>query len=43
VQFAEGDPDLPVVVASVYSAEQIPSYLLPDHATVSTFRSRSSK
>ena len=43
VQFVEGDPDLPVVVASVYNAEQIPPYLLPDHATVSTFRSRSSK
>lgn len=43
VQFSEGDPDRPVVLGSVYNAEQIPPYLLPDHATVSTFRSRSSK
>jgi type VI secretion system secreted protein VgrG len=43
VQFSEGDPDRPVIIGSVYNAEQIPPYLLPDHATVSTFRSRSSK
>jgi type VI secretion system secreted protein VgrG len=43
VQFVEGDPDRPLVIGSVYNAEQIPPYLLPDHATVSTFRSRSSK
>jgi type VI secretion system secreted protein VgrG len=43
VQFIEGDPDLPLVIGSVYNADQIPPYLLPDHATVSTFRSRSSK
>ncbi|MFG6489778.1 type VI secretion system Vgr family protein [Roseateles sp. BYS78W] len=43
VQFVEGDPDRPLVLGSVYNAEQIPPYLLPDHATVSTFRSRSSK
>jgi type VI secretion system secreted protein VgrG len=43
VQFVEGDPDRPIIVGSVYNAEQIPPYLLPDHATVSTFRSRSSK
>lgn len=43
VQFVEGDPDRPLILGSVYNAEQIPPYLLPDHATVSTFRSRSSK
>ena len=43
VQFVEGDPDRPIIIGSVYNAEQIPPYLLPDHATVSTFRSRSSK
>jgi hypothetical protein len=43
VQFVEGDPDRPLVIGSVYNAEQIPPYLLPDHATISTFRSRSSK
>ncbi|PTT91563.1 type VI secretion system tip protein VgrG [Pelomonas sp. HMWF004] len=43
VQFVEGDPDRPIVIGSVYNAEQIPPYLLPDHATISTFRSRSSK
>ncbi|WP_457419435.1 type VI secretion system Vgr family protein [Roseateles sp. P5_E7] len=43
VQFVEGDPDRPIILGSVYNAEQIPPYLLPDHATVATFRSRSSK
>jgi len=43
VQFVEGDPDRPIILGSVYNAEQIPPYLLADHATVSTFRSRSSK
>ena len=43
MQFVEGDPDRPLILGSVYNAEQIPPYLLPDHATVSTFRSRSSK
>jgi uncharacterized protein involved in type VI secretion and phage assembly len=43
VQFVEGDPDRPIVIGSVYKAEQIPPYLLPDHAILSTLRSRSSK
>ena len=43
VSFLEGDPDRPVIVGRVYNAEQMPPYQLPDHQTVSTFKSRSSK
>lgn len=41
VAFLEGDPDQPLVVGSVYNAEQMPPYELPAHATVSTRKSRS--
>ena len=43
VSFLEGDPDRPVITGRVYNAEQMPPYQLPDHQTVSTFQSRSSK
>jgi type VI secretion system secreted protein VgrG len=43
VDFLEGDPDLPLVTGAVYNAEQIPPYKLPDHKTISTIKSRSSK
>lgn len=43
VDFLEGDPDRPLVVGSVYNAEQKVPYELPANATVSTLKSRSSK
>jgi type VI secretion system secreted protein VgrG len=43
VSFEEGDPDRPLITGRVYNAEQMPPYALPDHHTVSTFMSRSSK
>ena len=41
VVFLEGDPDQPLVVGSVYNAEQKTPYELPANATVSTRKSRS--
>ena len=43
VDFLEGDPDRPLITGRVYNAEQVVPYTLPDHHTVSTFQSRSSK
>ena len=43
VSFLEGDPDRPIVVGRVYNDNEMPPYVLPDHQTVSTFKSRSSK
>jgi type VI secretion system secreted protein VgrG len=43
VDFMEGDPDRPIVVGSVYNAENMPPYALPDNRTRSTLKSRSSK
>ena len=43
VAFLEGDPDQPLVVGSVYNAEQEVPYELPANATVSTMKSRSKK
>jgi type VI secretion system secreted protein VgrG len=42
VDFLEGDPDQPLIVGSVYNAEQMPPYLLPDNKTQSGMKSRSS-
>lgn len=42
VNFIEGDPDQPLVTGGVYNAQQITPYLLPEHSTVSTLRTRSS-
>jgi len=42
VDFLEGDPDQPIIVGSVYNAEQMPPYLLPDNKTQSGMKSRSS-
>ena len=43
VDFLEGDPDRPIITGGVYNGDQKPPYLLPDNATVSTIKSRSSK
>ncbi len=41
VDFLEGDPDQPLITGRVYNAAQLPPYVLPDNATVSTIKSRS--
>ncbi len=43
VEFMEGDPDRPIVTGRVYNGETIPPYDLPKHATMSTFKTNSSK
>jgi type VI secretion system secreted protein VgrG len=43
VDFLEGDPDRPIIIGRVYNTEQTVPYELPDHQTVSTFKSNSSK
>jgi type VI secretion system secreted protein VgrG len=42
VAFLEGDPDRPLVVGSVYNADQMPPYELPANQTRSTIKSNSS-
>jgi type VI secretion system secreted protein VgrG len=43
VGFLEGDPDRPLITGSVYNADQMPPYPLPDEQTKSTVKSDSSK
>jgi type VI secretion system secreted protein VgrG len=43
ISFINGDPDRPMVTGSVYNPDQMPPYKLPDHKTVSTIKSRSTK
>lgn len=43
VDFLEGDPDNPIIVGSVYNADQTVPYTLPDEQTKSTLKSMSSK
>ena len=42
VDFIEGDPDRPLVVGSVYNAEQMPHYQLPAEKTKSYVKTNSS-
>jgi type VI secretion system secreted protein VgrG len=42
VEFVDGDVDHPLVVGSVYNAEQMPPYALPANKTQSGIKSRSS-
>ncbi|WP_316858005.1 type VI secretion system tip protein TssI/VgrG [uncultured Cohaesibacter sp.] len=42
VKFAEGDPDRPVVVGSVYHGTNVPPYKLPDEKTLSCLKSDTS-
>ncbi len=43
VSFLHGDPDQPLITGTVYNAEQMPPYVLPDNQTQSGIKSRSSK
>jgi type VI secretion system secreted protein VgrG len=41
VGFEEGDPDMPLIVGSVYNAENMPPYKLPDERTFSGVKHQS--
>jgi len=43
VDFLEGDPDCPLIVGSVYNADQMPHYKLPDLKTRSYIKTNSTK
>lgn len=43
VDFLEGDPDQPIIVGSVYNADQMPPFKLPDHKTQSGILTRSTQ
>lgn len=43
VDFLEGDPDRPIITGRVYNRDHMPPYKLPEHKTISTIRTCSSK
>lgn len=43
IDFLEGDPDRPLITGSVYNAEQMPHYSLPDEKTKTYIKTNSSK
>ena len=43
VDFLNGDPDYPLITGSVYNADLMPPYGLPDNKTASGLKSRSTK
>src|SRR5205814_580582 len=43
VDFEEGDVDHPIIVGSVYNADMMPPYTLPDNKSQSGIKSRSTK
>ncbi|HET9711598.1 MAG TPA: type VI secretion system tip protein TssI/VgrG [Pyrinomonadaceae bacterium] len=43
VSFLEGDPDQPIITGTVYNAQNMPHYTLPDFKTLSYIKTDSSK
>jgi type VI secretion system secreted protein VgrG len=43
VEFLEGNPDRPIITGRVYNGTHAPPFTLPEHATVTGIRTRSSK
>ena len=43
VSFLDGDPDHPLIIGSVYNADQLPPYELPSQQTQSGIKTRSTK